>query len=102
MGQLIRHRRVAPDTWQLLEDAASALPAAFFSAVITSGLGGAVTFSRKVRNSAARHGHRLLYTVLRAAGQQPQGQIVLVRDSVGRPRRISTNDVDFPCGNWAK
>jgi hypothetical protein len=35
--------------------AASTLPAAFFSAVITSGLGGAVTFSRKVRNSAARH-----------------------------------------------
>ena len=27
----------------------------FFSAVMTSGLGGAVTFSRNVRNSAARH-----------------------------------------------
>ncbi len=26
MGQLIRNRRVAPDTWQLLEEAAAALP----------------------------------------------------------------------------
>ena len=27
MGQLIRHRRVEPDTWQLLEDPSAALPA---------------------------------------------------------------------------